>query len=256
MFKWTADGSTVAFATREKLVGEDTDNATDIYTWSGGTTTLVSQGPNGFNGEFDAVPTASSDDLSAILFTTAEQMVNADTDSSIDLYRRQGARRRRSREEGRRPGSFNGPIDVDPFAVTASDGSRTMFSTDEELNPTEEDGAAKDVYTRLEETTSVVSSWTIFIGYQEFLPSYLEAANPDINLTVFSTVEQLEEIDKDNYSDVYWRYGGSTELLSRGPKGASQGSFNGPNPAFFQRYQPGTNGVFFTTAGKTGPPGH
>jgi hypothetical protein len=246
------DGSRVVFTTREQLVEEDTDAAEDIYAWSAGTTTLVSKGPPGtFNGEFDAVPRAASTDCSVVLFTTAERMATADTDSSVDLYRRDGASTMQVSRGGAaaEPASFNGPHDVDPFVVTASDGSRTMFSTDEELNPVEED-SVKDVYERIGESTLLVSSWTIFVGYQEFLPAYLEAANPDINLTVFSTPEKLEEVDTDHSTDLYVRFGGATELVSRSPQGYPQGTYNGAFAPVFRHYQPGTNGIFFTTAEK------
>lgn len=250
-FNSSPDGSRVLFTTGEQLVGEDTDAAKDIYAWSAGTTTLVSKGPQGFNGEFDAVPRASSKDCSVVLFTTAERLVGADTDSSVDLYRRDGTSTTQISRGGAAapPASFNGPYDVDPFVVTASDGSRTMFSTDEELNPVEED-SVKDVYSRLGETTTLVSSWTIFVGYQEFLPAYLEAANPDLNLTVFSTPEKLEEVDTDHSTDIYVRFGGATELVSRAPPGSPQSTYNGAFTPVFRHYQPGTNGIFFTTAEK------
>jgi hypothetical protein len=247
-FRASPDGSTVLFTTREQLVAEDTDAAEDVYSWSAGTTTLVSTEPQGGNGEFDAVPRASSKDCSVVLFTTAERLVGADTDNSVDLYRRDGTSTTQVSRGGTAaaPASFNGPYDVDPFVVTASDGSRTMFSTDEELNAAEED-SVKDVYSRLGETTTLVSSWTIFVGYQEFLPAYLEAANPDINLTVFSTPEKLDEVDTDHSTDIYERFGGATELVSRAPPGYPQSTYNGPFTPVFRHYQPGTNGIFFTT---------
>ena len=48
------DGTRVFFNTAEPLVTADTDTRTDLYERSGGVTTLVSTGPTGGNGAFDA----------------------------------------------------------------------------------------------------------------------------------------------------------------------------------------------------------
>ena len=50
----SADGTHVVFATREALVSQDTDASLDIYDRSDGETNLVSTGPGGGNGAFDA----------------------------------------------------------------------------------------------------------------------------------------------------------------------------------------------------------
>ena len=51
----SADGARVFFGTAEPLVSADTDTEQDVYERSGGQTTLVSTGPTGGNGAFDAV---------------------------------------------------------------------------------------------------------------------------------------------------------------------------------------------------------
>ena len=51
----SADGGRVFFVTGESLVSADTDVAQDLYERSGGQTTLVSTGPAGGNGAFDAL---------------------------------------------------------------------------------------------------------------------------------------------------------------------------------------------------------
>src|SRR5437588_6457647 len=50
----TPDGSHVYFTTTESLVSADTDNSMDVYERVGTTTTLISTGPTGGNGPFDA----------------------------------------------------------------------------------------------------------------------------------------------------------------------------------------------------------
>ena len=47
---WSDGGTRVFFQTAEQLTGSDTDSAVDVYERSGGTTTLVSTGPAGGNG--------------------------------------------------------------------------------------------------------------------------------------------------------------------------------------------------------------
>jgi hypothetical protein len=252
LFKWSPDGSTVVFSTKEQLVGADTDSARDVYQWSGGTTTLVSQGPEEFNGEVDAVPVAASDDASVVFFTSADQLVASDTDSSVDLYRRAGGSTELfSRGSiGASPSSFNGPYDVDGFVVCSSDGSRATFSTDEPLTGNDED-TLKDVYTRSGETTILVSLGSSYNGNEGDFPSFLDGADGDLNITVFSTREKLNEVDQDKSTDIYRRLaGGVTELASQGPPGTFPGIYNGPGTQTFLRYLPGADDVFFSTEEK------
>jgi hypothetical protein len=252
LFRWSPDGSTVVFSTKEQLVSEDTDNATDVYQRSNGATTLVSRGPEDFNGEVEAVPVAASDDASVVFFTSADQIVGADTDSSVDLYRRAGgATELFSRGSvGAGPASFNGPYDVDGFVVASSDGSRAMFSTDEPLTGNDED-TVKDVYTRSGETTILISLGSNYNGNEGNFPSYLDGADANLNITVFSTREKLNEVDSDKSTDIYRRLaGGVTELASQGPPGTFPGIYNGPGTQTFLRYLPGADDVFFSTEEK------
>ena len=82
----TADGSRVFFETAERLVSEDTDAAIDAYERSGGQTTLVSTGPVGGNGAFDALFRGASADGTRVYIQTAEPLVSADTDTAADIY--------------------------------------------------------------------------------------------------------------------------------------------------------------------------
>src|SRR5205807_2241304 len=86
----SADGTHVFFRTAEQLVGADTDNAVDIYERFNGTTTLVSTGPDGGNGSFNAIFDGVSKDGSRVFFDTSESLVSADTDISRDVYQRSG----------------------------------------------------------------------------------------------------------------------------------------------------------------------
>ena len=57
--------------TSEALVDADTDTRFDVYERSGGQTTLVSTGPAGGNGAFDAIFAGASADGTRAFFVTA-----------------------------------------------------------------------------------------------------------------------------------------------------------------------------------------
>ena len=77
----------IVFSSAESLLPTDTDGAVDVYRRSEGSLELVTQG----NGEFDVDLDSVSDDGSTIVFSTAEKLVAADTDSSVDVYERTAA---------------------------------------------------------------------------------------------------------------------------------------------------------------------
>ena len=76
---------------REQLVGADSDAIYDVYQRAGGTTTLISTGPAGGNGNFDAGYREISADGAHVFFQTQEQLVAADTDAQTDVYDRSGS---------------------------------------------------------------------------------------------------------------------------------------------------------------------
>ena len=69
----------------------DTDSSVDIYERAGSTTTLISTGPAGGNGAFDADFYEASKDGSRAVFETNESLVSADTDTTKDVYERVGS---------------------------------------------------------------------------------------------------------------------------------------------------------------------
>lgn len=81
----SADGSRAFFITDERLVPEDTDSRQDGYLRSGNTTSLLSFGPNGGNGPWDAGASPASEDGSWVLVGTREALVAADTDNCPSL---------------------------------------------------------------------------------------------------------------------------------------------------------------------------
>ena len=88
----SGQGSRAFFSTNEQLVAADTDSVVDMYERVGGTTHLITLGPNGGNGAFAVDPTFSglfnpiSDDGSRVFFNTREPLVDSDTDVWQDVY--------------------------------------------------------------------------------------------------------------------------------------------------------------------------
>lgn len=84
------DGSRVFFSTNETLIAFPDSDAgrQDVYERSGGTTKLVSYGPNSFDGPYDASFNGHSSDGTKIWFGTSEPLVSADGDNRDDVYER------------------------------------------------------------------------------------------------------------------------------------------------------------------------
>ena len=80
------DGTRVFLNTFEHLVAGDTDMSQDIYERAGGRTTLLSTGPAGGNGAFDAFFEGASADGAKVFLNTAEPLVSGDLDMSNDVY--------------------------------------------------------------------------------------------------------------------------------------------------------------------------
>src|SRR3954469_25117291 len=79
----TADGSCVAFETREKLTGDDSDDQADTYVRCGSTIRRATPGNGAFDASFDAL----SPDGQCVVFETDEQLAVTDTDTQNDEYR-------------------------------------------------------------------------------------------------------------------------------------------------------------------------
>ncbi len=175
-FEWVSlsEPQVVAFTTAEPLVAEDTDSSQDVYMRSGGTTTLLSTGPDGGNGEFNAIFAGAADDGSKIFITTAEPLVAEDTDSSQDVYMRSGGET--TLVSGGQVGG-NGPFSAGLRGVSSS-GSRAFFTTQERLTVDDDFAGEQDVYGWTESGTLLVSvenSPDLVIGPP---PPALEKTNP------------------------------------------------------------------------------
>jgi hypothetical protein len=154
-FLWSSpDGSTVLISTAESLTSADTDSSQDVYERSGGSTTLLSTGPTGGNGSFNAGFAGVSGDGSHVFYITSEQLVSADTDASPDIYETSG---------GTTTLVSTGPVGGNrafsaglPAGAIAGDGSHAFFITDERMTVDDLD-AETDVYDRSASGTLLVS---------------------------------------------------------------------------------------------------
>jgi hypothetical protein len=144
-FKGVYGGPTegVFFSTSEQLTEEDVDQAQDVYERSGGVTTLVSAGPGGSGGEFDAVFAGASADGTKVFFGTQEKLVPEDTDSSDDVYLRSEAGLVLV-STGQING--NGSFSVVGLNGVSENGTRAFFVTQERLTVNDDFAGEQDVY--------------------------------------------------------------------------------------------------------------
>ncbi|MFL5900378.1 MAG: TolB family protein [Solirubrobacterales bacterium] len=180
-FQWASpDGSSpvAIFSTTEALEPQDTDTSVDVYERSGGTTTLISTGPEGGNSAFSAAFAQASSDGSHVFFVTAEQLVEEDEDESADLYLRSG---------GETELVSTGPIGGNGFFSAglhgvSSDGSQAFFVTRERLTVDDDFANEDDVYSWTAGKTgpstllvSVKNSSELVLGPP---PPFLEGTSP------------------------------------------------------------------------------
>jgi hypothetical protein len=231
----TADGSHVFFETNERISGGDSDSASDIYDWSGGTASLVSLGPAGGNGTANATYEGNGAGGAAVFFETAESLVPADIDSSRDVYMRADAATTLVSV-----GPDGGDVDLPAtFAKVSADGTTVLFNTAEALISGDEDTQV-DVYSRFGGDTTLVSAGEV-AGDGPFDASFA-GASADAARAYFETSEPLAEEDADTHPDIYLRAEGATELVSTGPIGQS-GSFS---PNLSDVSADGSHAIFIT----------
>jgi hypothetical protein len=130
------------FGTMEAVTGADTDTRFDIYVRAGGSTTLLSVGPAGGNGAFDAFLGGMSDDGRRVFFESAEQLTADDSDGFTDVYEREGSTTTRL---SKGPDSSGNGAWLAVYVGTSADGSRVFFSSAEQLANADTD-VYSDVY--------------------------------------------------------------------------------------------------------------
>src|SRR3954447_6425631 len=208
----SADGSRVVFRTDEPILSQDEDSSNDLYEYSSGTVTMltdrVQTGPDAVS--FVAFR-AISPDGSRVIFTTDEPLVDTDGDSARDVYRRSGdtttllSKRFRVGADAEENASFAG---------ASTDGTHVFFSTEEPLVTTDDDGSS-DVYERFGSATTLRSD-RVQAGADAAIPVSFGGVSADGTHVYFSTTEPLVDTDSGDggQSDVFERAGGTTTLVS------------------------------------------
>jgi hypothetical protein len=259
----TADGSAVYFQTQERLdPAADTDAARDVYVRSGGTTTLVSTGPEGGNAEVASEFQWASADGSAVVFSTEEALVAGDTDESRDLYERSGGV---TTLVSTGPGAPGGEFDA-TFAGASEDGSKVFFQTSEPISEEDIDATA-DFYRFTPGGTELMSVGPV--GGNGAVPVEPEAVSADGSRALFVTTERLTaEDDFAGERDVYEHttigtvmvsLGNSSELLL-GPLPPTLEATNPSSPGtsitptIIGQSDPGTDVKIYANAGCNGEP--
>ena len=230
------DGSRVFFDTQERLVAADTDTSVDAYERSGGVTRLLSTGPTGGSGAFDARLNAVSEDGVRAFFTTAEALTADDPNTSADTYRNDGAVTRVSQ------GSFT------QFAGISPDGGHFFLRTREGLVPEDDDQGTcphplgcMDIYEYHPAGPVFVSAAADGSGGAG-ADVVFRAVSDDGQRVFFDTKKQLSPDDTDGHTDIYEHSGGTTKLIS-----TSATAGNAPTPAVFSDVTADGSRVFFWT---------
>jgi hypothetical protein len=222
----STDGARYFFETSEKLTSGDTDDEIDVYERSGGTTTWLSFGPSGGNGDplqsFHAHYAGSSADGLKVYFETDEILTSDDLDPTVDVYQRQGGVTSRISTG---PNGGNDQWDAS-YRGSIADGTKVWFQTNEPIVSGDTDSAHTDVYERSNGTTTTLLS-TGPTDTNAQVDSSFAAASLTGNRVFISTSAQLTSTDTDGGSrDVYERLNGTTTTLMSTSSTDPQGAFN------------------------------
>lgn len=214
----SADGSKVFFQTTEALLSDD-DQANDVYEYSGGTVRLATPSgctPGGCGSAFVALTL----DGSVMAFSSEEQLVTTDKDTSPDIYVVTTAGGTPVLASGRASscsstcGSTAFPA---VFSRMSSDGAVVLFSSEEKLSALDGDADsdlfAHDLGTGETELVSVPGLCPLGTGCDVGFAG----ASGDGSKAFFMTAELLDPEDKDSELDLYERdrAAGVTRLVSR-----------------------------------------
>ena len=151
----SADGTVVFFETGERLRGDDTDSAGDVYQRVGALTTLVSAAGAGATAPVDsAFFSGASTDGARVFFESEENLLGADSDGQSDVYERFGGATILASVPGMGAAP---PATGAEFGGSSADGSRVFFDTEERLVAADTD-ALSDVYERSGGLTTLVSA--------------------------------------------------------------------------------------------------
>lgn len=236
----TPDGATVYFTTAASLTADDVDGGyMDVYSRSGGTTTLVSTGPLNANIAAGAEFGDVSADGSVVAFTTTASLTAADTDGGFqDVYRRSGGITTLVSTGTLEPNVGTGA----EFSGITGNGSSIVFTTGSSHVASDTDGGFSDVYVSDGASTSLVSTGPLNANVA--MGAEFGAVAVDGSKTFFTSTASLTVDDTDGgFVDVFMRSGGVTTLVSTGAINS-----NSPSGVEFGGISNDGSHVYFTTA--------
>lgn len=190
------DGAVVAFQTAEPLVDADDDAVTDVYTSRGGVLRLASDrvgsGPDG--GQPLQLMAITADNT--IVFVAEEPLVDADTDTALDVYSSTGGAptllsdRRKAGDDS---AAVAGVVDIG--------GDHVFIATKEDLVDGDDDEAA-DIYDAFGRNFTLVSD-RVAPGADAGLPVDISGTTADGETAFLGTAEPLTADDTNAGADVY-----------------------------------------------------
>ena len=199
----SGNGGQALFVTSESLDGADTNGASDVYKWSGGSPVLVTSGTctqgSGCGVNFNA----ATADAALLFFTTTEQLTAGDTDSSADVYRV-------STSGGAEPdlvsAGGNGAFPA-TFAGSSADGGVAYLLSFEALVPGPDDeDSNRDLFRRdIGAATTTLSTPAGTCPLVVGCDVTFHANSTDAEHAFLVTKERLGEGDSDSDVDVYER---------------------------------------------------
>ena len=233
----SADGSTIFFTSKDRLVSGDTDNRTDVFAraFDGNVneyvTRQVSLGPTGGNAAHEVQYVGASSTGTRVVFLTDEALTSDDKDDARDVYVRDLSAnttalvsRGASSCESEGCGNGDVPANVILDGVIPA-GSRIFFATTESLSA-DDDDTKLDIYMR-----SLAAGTTVQVSKGDSSCEAQSCGNGEIAVSVvaggvasdgnrvfFTTTEKLNADDTDAPSalDIYMRElsGDTTQLVS------------------------------------------
>jgi hypothetical protein len=225
----STDGQRVLFETEDRLdPTNDEDDLTDIYERVGGTTTLVSTGPDETIADVEAsLWVGHSSDATKVAFITTNSLTSNDVDAENDIYV-----------------GFSGNPDATSlvslgttqspdFSDMSANGEHVFFESAESLVAEDTDGLT-DVYRWTSGVVTLVS-----VGTDSAEARY-EGSSADGLRVFFRTTDALPG-DPDSASDVYELSGADVTQISTGPDEISS------IPAAFAGASSDGTRVFFET---------
>ena len=166
-----------------------------------------------------------SADGARVLFSTAESLVSADTDTQNDVYERSGGQ---TTLISIGPDGGNGPFGAN-FQGVSADGRERSVRDARIAGQRRHRRREMDVYERSGGQTTLISTGPAG-GNGVSDPSF-EDVSADGAVVLFSTDESLVSADTDAQFDVYERSGGQTTLISTGPAGGNGASSRPSKPS-------------------------